>query len=609
MKKFLFVFILLLFNSVFSQTETYLSGIPFSIDLSSVSSSDTSKVLDLVVYNKSVDKKYSVQVNRKNHKIVIRNSGLYEILYRNKQLLSVRIIPAWFSILPPLLAILLALVFRQVLLALFSGIYLGMFFLYDFNPILAFFKIGDTLIVNILSDKDHVLIILFTLIIGGLVGIISANGGTKGLAEVIVKRANSPEKGMFASWLLGIAIFFDDYSNSLLVGNMMRPITDKLRVSREKLAYIVDSTAAPVTSLVVVSTWIGYELGLIGESLKSIGSSLSAYEVFIKSIVYRFYPIVAIVFVLMIILSKRDFGPMYKAEINARKFGIKSEDNFQGKDGNNQVVSLWYNAVIPILILLIATFAGLIITGKQSLENSGITTYGVSEIIGASNSYYALLWGSMLATAVAIFLSLATRTLRINKIFDAFVKGMSSLFVAVVILSLAWGIGKITSEVHTADYLISILVGNVNIKFLASLVFLVCALTSFATGTSWGTMAIVMPIVIPLTVDLSNVAGLSITETEFYLVSTVASVLAGSVFGDHCSPIADTTILSSLASSCDHVAHVRTQLPYALTAGIASFIFGSLFTAFGVPVLIAYLLIFASLYGVIKIFGKSISVN
>ncbi len=605
MKKFLILFWLSFALILEAQSEkVFLDGIPFEIKIADsvkLTGADT-----LIVKAENGETCEIFPAGKNVVPITVNKTGKFSVFLNSVKLREIRVIPAWFAVLPPLLAILLALIFRQVLPALFSGILLGAFFLYDYNPVTAFYRVADTLLVKIIASPDHVLIILFTLIIGGVVGVISANGGTKGLAEIIVKRAKTARSGMVAGWLLGIAIFFDDYSNSLLVGNLMRPITDKLKISREKLAYIVDSTAAPVTSLVVISTWIGYELGLIGESLKTINSSLSAYDVFIQSVFYRFYPVAALVFVLMIALSKRDFGPMYKAEIKARKFGVTSDDEVLSERGNENLANKahWLNAVLPIAILLVGTFAGLIITGKNALEDGGITNYGLSEIISASNSYYALLWGSFTSAVFAVIYTAFRKIVPFDELMNSFMKGIQSLLPAVVILILAWGISEITAKVHTADYLISLLTGNVNIKLLASFVFIICAVTSFATGTSWGTMAIVMPIVIPLTWKLGIADSLSVAEINGYIVIVVASVLAGSVFGDHCSPIADTTILSSLASGCNHISHVRTQLPYALLVGFVSLFFGSFATAFGLPLVPAYLLIFASLFAALFFFGK-----
>ena len=241
---------------------------------------------------------------------------------------SLRVIPGWFSIIPPLLAIVIALMFRRVIPALFLGIWVGAWGIVE----LSFFGLGKGLfdgfqiyVRDALADADHASIILFTLMIGGMVGIISKNGGTQGIVNKIVTWANTAKRGQLVTWFLGLIVFFDDYANTLVVGKTMRPVTDKLRISREKLAYIVDSTAAPVASLALVTTWIGYEVGLIGDATDKIGViSESAYSIFLNSLAYSFYPIFAIFFVFMVAFSRRDFGPMYKAELRARTTGALS---------------------------------------------------------------------------------------------------------------------------------------------------------------------------------------------------------------------------------------------------------------------------------------------
>ncbi len=599
----LLIFPLFLFARDKVPQSVKLTNISFHIDLPTDNSLHEVKVINS-------DEQVIVNIKAKeNANLKINSAGHYKIFIDGKLSSNINVLPAWLSVLPPLLAILLALIFREVLIALFAGIYLGAVFLYDYNVFAAFLRVADTILVDILFDRDHIFIILFTMLIGGVVGIISANGGTMGLANKIIKWAKTPRSGMIASWLMGVIIFFDDYANSLIVGNMMRPITDKLRVSREKLAYIVDSTAAPVASLVVISTWIGYELGLIGDGLKIIGSDLSSYDVFIKSLAYRFYPIAALIFVFLNAYLMRDFGPMLTAERKARREGVKDEPMTNeakavGITQYKHTTPRWYNAVIPILIILFGTMAGLVITGKSALNNLGIQDYGMQEIISHSNSYYALLWGSFLSVVSAIILTVAQKLRKLNETMDAFMKGLQSMLVAIVILIFAWGISKITYDLHTADYLISIIAGNVDIRFLSTLVFIVCAVTSFSTGTSWGTMAIVMPIVIPLTYKMGGLEGLSPEALNITLYSVVGSVLAGSVFGDHCSPIADTTILSSLASGCNHIEHVRTQLPYALFVGFLSILFGTLLTSFGVSVIIAYLIIFIGMFATLYFIGE-----
>jgi len=529
--------------------------------------------------------------------------------------MSIRVLPGWFSIIPPLLAIFLALIIRQVLTALAAGIYIGAIFIYNYDPFLAILRFADTIIIDSLADHDHLVIIVFTLLFGGVIGVISKNGGTLGLSNLVTKFAKTARTGMISSWLMGLVIFFDDYANTLIVGNMMRPITDKLRISREKLAYIVDSTAAPVASIFIISSWIGFELGLIDAGLKAIDSSSNAYDVFIQTIPYRFYPIAALFFVFLTSYLKRDFGPMLKAEKRARLKGelfekgsmieeMKEDESiFKHKEK-----ARWFNAAIPISIILFGTAIALVFTGINSLEEQGITEYSLRNIIGNADSFSALLWSSFFACLVAIIMSVSQRILSLNESINGWNKGLQSMLFACIILVFAWAISAVTNELKTADYLISILSDAIDPRLLPVLVFIICAVISFSTGTSWGTMAIVMPIVIPLAYKMATSADLSVFDTNLIINGVVSSVLAGSVFGDHCSPIADTTILSSIASGSNHIDHVKTQLPYALLVGFVCMILGDLATAFWLNPYLANILIFGVLTVLLFVIGKKVPV-
>ncbi len=461
---------------------------------------------------------------------------------------------------------------------------------------------------NVLIDKDHMFIIVFTLLIGGVVGVISANGGTAGLALQITKFAKTAKSGKIASWFLGVIIFFDDYANSLIIGNMMRPITDKLKISREKLAYIVDSTAAPIASIVIISTWVGYEVGLISEGLNSIGSTQNAYDVFISAIPYSFYPIAAIFFVFLTSVMERDFGQMLVFERKARNSKvIVDSDEIEISDMNNSINAKWYNGAIPILVIIFGTIIGLVATGISSLNAEGITDYSLQNIINHADSFASLLWASFIASIVAIVMTVLQRILTLDKAVGAWQKGIQSMLVAVLILVFAWGISSVTNNLKTADYIISLLSDSIDPRLLPAFVFIICAAIGFSTGTSWGTMAIVMPIVIPLTYTVGTSFGLESESLQIVMYGVISSVLAGSVFGDHCSPIADTTILSSLASKCNHIDHVKSQLPYAILVGLFTIVLGSIPSAYGVNPFISIALIFTGLFLFLKFFGKKIS--
>lgn len=507
------------------------------------------------------------------------------------------VLPPILSILPPLLAILLALITRQVILALFFGIWLGVTFIYDFNPLLGFLHTLDEYIVNALLSPDRISILIFSLVLGGMVGVISRSGGTQGIVQKLKVYAKSRRMGQLLTWAMGIIIFFDDYANTLIVGNTMRSLTDKLRISREKLSYFVDSTAAPVANIAIISTWIGYEISLIGQSFTNLGITDNAYITFIKTIPYNFYPIYAICFGFFVAYLLRDFGSMYRAEQRAYHSGTVLREgamplsDLTASDmiADDQTPLRWYNALIPIGIVILAVIFGLIYTGYVKLVGSDISLEGkswiqqISVIVGNANSFAVLMWASFLGSITAILLAIAQRILNIQQAMEAWVKGIRSMIMAAIILTCAWSIGTICQELFTADYVIHLTQKFLTPHWLPLITFFTAAVISFATGTSWGTMAILMPIAIPLAFKFPlEQPGIDPTHASSLMLSTTAAVLAGATFGDHCSPISDTTIMSSMASGADHIDHVRTQLPYALSAALIACFLGYLPVGFGI---------------------------
>ncbi|TDJ55367.1 MAG: Na+/H+ antiporter NhaC family protein [Ignavibacteria bacterium] len=597
-----------------SVSSTALEGIEFSFVVSGIP--DSVSRVNIIIQNDSYKDK--VVLNASDGKIdtslVINGTGNFNIILPqfNVEKVSLRVFPGLLSIIPPLLAILFALIFRQVILSLMLGIYVGAVFIYDYNPLTGLLRLVDKYIINSISDVSHIQIIVFTLFFGGVIGLISKSGGTRGIANVITKIAKNRKSTMLSAWLSGLVIFFDDYANTLIVGNLMRPVTDKMKISREKLAFIVDATAAPVASIFIISSWIGFEVGLIHDGLSMIGSDANAYTTFLATIPFRFYPIIMLFFVFLISYSQRDFGPMYKAERRALIEGKL----FNGKDiasadltdtseiFGNEDKAKWYNGIIPILVIIFGTIIGLIYTGINSLQEQGISEYGIREIISNSDSYLALLWSSFSACIVAAFMILSQKIMSLSETIDAWFLGIRSMLLAVIILILAWAIGAITVEMKTADYIISLIGDNISPHFLPVIIFLVAGLTSFATGTSWGTMAILMPIVIPLSHSVSGLYGLDAIENTLILQGVISSVLAGAVFGDHCSPISDTTILSSMASGCNHVDHVRTQLPYAILIAIVCMLLGDIPTAFGLSPYLSLGLIGLIVVAIVFLIGK-----
>lgn len=522
---------------------------------------------------------------------VIQETGSHSIKIESGELKSdvrVRVIPGLLSLLPPLFAITLAFLVRQVLLSLFCGVWLGAVFIYDYNLIGGFMKTIDTYIVNSLANSDHAGILIFSLTLGGMVGVISKSGGTQGIVQKLSKFANHPRGGQLATWAMGLLIFFDDYANSLVVGNTMRPFTDRLKISREKLSYIVDSTAAPVASIALISTWIGFQVGLIEQAFSSIGVSLNPYTSFVESIPYASYSILALVFVFLIGLTLRDFGPMKTAEIRASSSGKVLRDGAQpitdsatlDMVADEKTPLRWYNALIPIAVVIFVTLFGLYFDGRGEMGEAAATA-PLGQIFGAANSFAVLMWAAFAGLLVASVLAITQKILSLSETTQAAVNGYKSMFLAAMILILAWSIGDICGQLQTANYVIALTKDILSPHLIPFVTFVVSAFIAFSTGTSWATMAILTPIVIPMAYQIPADAGFSSGLSHEILIATIGSVLSGSVLGDHCSPISDTTILSSMASASDHVDHVRTQLPYAIVVGAVASLVGYIPSGWG----------------------------
>ena len=332
---------------------------------------------------------------------------------------------------------------------------------------------------------------------------------------------------------------------------------------------------------------------------------MSPYSVFFKSLAYSFYPFLTLAFVLMLILSGRDFGPMLKAERRARQANAVNETQ-KGEEQTGHAI----DAIIPLLVLIIGTITGLIVTGYDAAvwSDGSLSFFSkLSATIGAANSYQALLWSSLLSLLTAIVITLIRRKVKFTKIMDASVEGFKSMFNAVVILTMAWSIALVTKDMHTAEFVSQLLVRwSLSPALVPAITFVLAALIGFSTGTSWGTMAILYPLILPASWLLCQEQGMALGQTLPIFYNVVASVLAGAVMGDHCSPISDTTIMSSLSSQCDHLSHVGTQMPYALTVGGVALLIGVLPTALGLPSWIAFLIAGAILWCVVRFVGKKV---
>ncbi len=601
---------------------------------------------------------------------------LYHFTQTDANKFRIKEIPLWLSILPPLVAIALALIFKEVIVSLFVGIWAGAFIangLQISTIIYSILQVVEKYVIGALSDAGHLSVIIFSLMIGGMVAIISRNGGMAGVVQELSKYAKSPQSAQFTTWLLGVAIFFDDYANTLIVGNTMRSVTDKFKISREKLAYIVDSTAAPVSAIAFVTTWIGAELGYIEggiAQLQNFDYNVSAYSIFISSLKYSFYPVLTLIFILLIIYFKKDYGAMYKAELRASSTGQVSPARTSDDDEPNMedltpvkgAPLKWYNAALPVIVVILMTIFGLVSTGMDSSHSSlvennlevasagwgdtwaSLNYLGLSEkeleiytstdntnsvkkaeiiehlnnvgfsqrlgiLIGNADSYVALLWASLLGIVIAMFLTISKRIMSLFETMHTMTTGFKTMMPALIILTLAWALAIITEELYTANYLTEILQDNISPYAMPMLIFVLSAAIAFSTGSSWSTMAILYPIAIPTTWAICMAQGIDPAVSFEILLNVIAVVLAASVMGDHCSPISDTTILSSLASDCNHIDHVRTQMPYALTVGSVSLIAGGLSTFLGGGWIISVILLLVSvaiLAFIIIRFGKKV---
>ena len=517
---------------------------------------------------------------------------------------------SWVSVMPPVVAIVLALITRQAHLSLFMGILIGVC-IHTGGIWSGLTTSLDTYLVNSLAgSSSHTSILMFTLAFGGLIGVMSANGGLKGIVAAASKYATNNFRGQLVTAIMGLVIFIDDYSNTLLVGNMMRPFTDSVRISREKLSYLVDSTAAPVASLAAISTWSIFQMSLLDSPYKAHGISANLYLTFLQSIPYSFYCIFTLVFLFATVLMRREMGPMHKAETRSQTTGAVLAENAQPmvdeslvREFEESKLSHWSNGLIPILAVLVITICGLFITGIEGLDNGSPKT--IRNIIGNSNANSSLIWGSFLAGFIAIIMSVSGGLLSLIKAMDAWISGVRSMIMACIILVLAWTIGDVCADMKTAEYIVDLTSGFLTPALLPAVTFFTAAVISFSTGSSWATMSILVPVTVPMSIQLLGGEGNQVVQDPIFL-STFAGVLSGSVFGDHCSPISDTTVLSSTASGSDHIDHVRTQLPYALISGVIALLAGYIFTGLGISLIVSLSVGLVLVIGVLKIFGKPI---
>lgn len=469
-----------------------------------------------------------------------------------------------WSIIPPLLAILMVLLTKRVLLSLGVGIIFSALFIVKFHILeassLIFAAFKQVFWEDAAINTWNVYIILFIFLLGIITSFVSMMGGTRAFGDFMIHRVKTRIGAQLMTMVLGIALFIDDYFNSLTVGQVARPITDKHRVSRAKLAYIVDSTAAPICVVAPLSSWGAYILGLIGTVFATHQIiDHSALSAFITMIPMNFYVWAALGVVLVIIIRQRDFGPMKKHELHALQTGeLSLQDTYDGAEEEKvSTLGKISDLLIPILILFIATIGMIFTTGYLAIDDGKVS---MINLLGEADVSLSLFIGGLIAVITTFLLFMQhtkARVLTASDFAGGVKNGLKAMVSAVVILVFAWAITDLIDQLGTGTYLAN-LVKQANIPFaiLPVIIFVMAGAIAFSTGTSWGSFALLLPI-----------AGQIAASTNIDLIlPMLAAVLAGAVFGDHCSPISDTTILSSTGSSCHHIDHVTTQLPYSLVA-------------------------------------------
>ncbi len=497
--------------------------------------------------------------------------------------------PLWTSMLPPFLAILLAILFRRPVLALFLGVLGGAVILKSGAGAGGLQAVGGgladvarTYFVAQLLDRDRQLIVGFVVFMLAMVGILTRTGGIRGLMDLIARYARSARSTLISTWLMGLAVFFDDYANTILVGTTMRPLCDRFKISREKLSYIVDSTAAPVAGISLFSTWVAYEVSTFSAQLPAAGiSSREGYSIFLATLPYRFYCIFTLAFVGFLVFSGRDFGPMLTAERRARLEGKLARDGSKPMVGEH-VTALEVAtgtrpraamALVPLVAFIGVTVGMILIGGGIGglWERGDWSLRAISQVLKDGSGNHTLFWGSLSGLVCSVVLAAGAGLIR--EVPRAAWTSLRSMGVALVILYLAWMMGAVCNDLGTANYLSVLLSGKLYPVLLPAILFVLAAVVAFSTGSSWSTMSILLPLVVGLAFHLGG-----LTELGGYglMILSIGAVLEGAIFGDHCSPISDTTVLSSIASASDHIDHVRTQAPYAVLTMVVALLFGYL---------------------------------
>ena len=491
----------------------------------------------------------------------------------------------FLSLLPPIVAVVMAIKSKNVILSLFCGGFVGTLIFAGGNPFLATKSIVGNYFFVQLTDSYNAGVIVLVIFIGGFIKLMEKSGGAQAFSKSVYKYVNTKLKAQLCAWLGGILIFFSDLGTPLLVGPVFRPLFDKLKISREKLAWILDSTSSPVAILIPFIGWGVYIMGLIQAEFENLGIAQADYSTFVAAIPFQIYAILAIIMIPLVAFTKKDFSQMKKAEIEAETRVYSFEDDRPANAGGDKRGYATSNAKPSMVIVpIVVVFATLFIT---------LAPYGFPfQKVDGNEFRVALSMGYFYGALVLMALIAVYKVKTFRDTFKIYVDGMKGMTDVAVTLVLAWSLGSMISDLGTADFIVN---GLKSLNFTGGLVpaaiFIFGTFVSFSTGSSWGTFAIMMPLAIPMA-----------HAFEIPYAIAVGAVLSGGLFGDHCSPISDTTILSSTGAECDLVEHVKTQLPYACVNGVIAFA-AFLFAGFTKSPL-AVVLAVAVLLAVMMVWGR-----
>ncbi len=463
----------------------------------------------------------------------------------------VEIVNTFWALVPPLIAIVLALISKETYSSLFIGILVGALLVAGFSPIGTL----DTMINDgfVPAVADNAGIFIFLVILGIMVALVNSTGGAAAFGKWAAKHIKSRAGSMIATFILGILIFIDDYFNCLTVGSVMRPVTDSHRVSRAKLSYIIDATAAPICMIAPISSWAAAVSGVAADL------NVNGIQLFISAIPFNFYSLMTLIFVIAISIMGFDYGPMAKAEIEAWKGELGALGDEEAVE--NTRANLW-DMLLPIILLIITCVIGMMyVGGFWDPEAEGF--HNLALAFGDTDAYVALPWGGLIALVAGMIYLLARRVIKFKESMSCFVKGFNAMVPAILILTFAVTLKNMTGLLGADVFVAGLMEGAAAglFKMLPAIIFLVAVFLAFSTGTSWGTFGILIPIVLPI-----------FANDPVLLTIGISACLAGAVCGDHCSPISDTTIMASAGANVNHITHVSTQLPYALTVAGISFV-------------------------------------